>query len=95
MYFIHLSFLLRDCNEYSANIRAPCADTGAIYLAFTHYTNLEAFNVHKLVVSAEVETSSLYTLAANAELLDKVEVRLTVFCSDVLQVTLTLANKLD
>jgi hypothetical protein len=62
-------------------------NTGAIYLAFAHYTNLESFNVHKLVVSVTdvvTETSSLYTLAANAELLDKVEVRLTVFRGNVL-----------
>lgn len=73
----------------------PCAKSGVIYLAFAHYTNLESFNVHKLVVSAEAETSSLYTLAANAELLDKVEVCLTVFRGNVLQMALALTNELQ
>lgn len=69
--------------------------SGAIYLAFAHYTNLESFNVHKLVVSAGAETSSLYTLAANTELLDKIEVGLAVFGGDVLQVALALTNELQ
>jgi len=41
------------------------------------------------------ETSSLYTLAANAELLDEIEVSLAVVCGDVLQVTLALTYELQ
>lgn len=59
------------------------------------YMTLESVNVHKLVASLCTRPVVYAPLAADTELLDKLEVCLTVMTGNVLQVALALSNELQ
>ena len=77
------SFLRQITVVDTVQIYAPLVPISGVYLVSAYGKHYCRFNVHKLVAWS-FQTTGLYTLAANTELFDQLQVAITIALGDVL-----------